>query len=103
MGLLQPLTGFPIPKTLPYQITTQVDLKGLDRIRLTDLRGSMGESDIEGSLEVEPEAQAEPGKKAKPIATADLRSTRVNLTDFAGFLGATPGNQHQQECDPGPA
>ena len=100
MGLLQPLTGFPIPKTLPYQIATKVDLKGLDRIRLTDLRGHMGESDIEGSLEVEPEAQAEPGKKAKPIATADLRSTRVNLTDFAGFLGATPGTSTSKNATP---
>ena len=100
MGLLQPLTGFPIPKTLPYQIATKVDLKGLDRIRLTDLRGRMGESDIEGSLEVEPEAQAEPGKKAKPIATADLRSTRVNLTDFAGFLGATPGTSTSKNATP---
>jgi AsmA family protein len=63
MGLLQSLTGFPIPKTLPYQIATQVDLKGLDRVRLTDLRGHMGESDIEGSLEVEPEAQAEPARR----------------------------------------
>ena len=39
MGLLQPLKEFPIPKTLPYQIAAKVDLKDLDRIRLTDLRG----------------------------------------------------------------
>src|SRR4051794_37981416 len=100
MGLLQSLTGFPTPKTLPYQITTQVDLKGLDRVRLTDLRGHMGESDIEGSLEVEPEAQAEPGKKAKPMATADLRSTRVNLTDLGGFLGGTPGTSTSKNATP---
>jgi AsmA family protein len=101
MGLLEQLTGFPIPKTLPYQIATKLDLQGLDRIRLTDMRGRMGESDIEGNLEVEPEAQAaEPGKKAKPVARADLRSARVKLTDFAGFLGATPGTSTSKNATP---
>ena len=101
MGLLEQLTGFPIPKTLPYQIATKLDLLGLDRIRLTDMRGRMGESDIEGNLEVEPEAQAaEPGKKAKPVARADLRSARVKLTDFAGFLGATPGTSTSKNATP---
>lgn len=101
MGLLEQLTGFPIPKTLPYQIATKLDLQGLDRIRLTDMRGRMGESDIEGNLEVEPEPQAaEPGKKAKPVARADLRSARVKLTDFAGFLGATPGTSTSKNATP---
>jgi len=90
LGLLQPLTGFPIPKTLPYQIATKLDLKGIDRIKLTDLRGRMGESDFEGTMEVEPDAQATPGQKAKPVATANLHSTRVNLADFLASLAVRP-------------
>jgi len=100
MGLLQPLTGFPIPKTLPYQLTTKVALTGLDRIKLTDLRGRMGESDIEGTIDVEPDAQVAAGHKAKPVATAELHSTRVNLADFAGFLGGTPGSANSKVATP---
>lgn len=88
MGLLEPLSGFPIPKTPPYQISTKIDLVRMERVRLTDFHGRLGSSDVNGSVEVDFGNGA--GAKARPVATLDLQSKRVDLVDFAGFLGGTP-------------
>jgi hypothetical protein len=90
MGLLEPLVGFPIPKTPAYQIAGKLDLQGFDRIRFKDFQGRMGNSDLSGTIEEQPEASTSKGK-AKPVVTMDLRSNRVDLVDLAGFIGATPG------------
>ena len=51
MGLLEPLVGFPIPKTPPYQIAGKLDLDGFDKIRFDDFQGRLGNSDIAGTIE----------------------------------------------------
>ena len=89
MGLLQPLVGFPIPKTPAYEIAGKLDLDGLDKITFNDFKGRLGSSDIAGSIEVKPSA-AEAKGKTKPVVTVDLRSDRIDLTDLKGFLGGTP-------------
>ena len=53
MGLLEPLSGVPIPKTPPYQISTKVDLVRLERIKLTDFAGRIGQSDLNGTEDVD--------------------------------------------------
>jgi AsmA family protein len=90
MGLLEPLVGFPIPKTPAYQIAGKLDLDGVDKITFTDFQGRLGNSDIAGTISEQPGATASKGK-SKPVVTMDLRSNRVDLTDLNGFIGGTPG------------
>jgi len=94
MGLLQPLTGVPIPKTPNYQIAGQLDYVG-GRVRFRDFTGRMGSSDIGGTIAV--------GTRGpKPEVEAELRSRRVDLADLGGFIGeepgraSTPGQSRQQ-------
>jgi uncharacterized protein involved in outer membrane biogenesis len=72
MANLYQLSGIPIPSTPPYSITGKLDY-AKSRIIFEDISGRVGSSDLEGTV------------------TADLTSQRVDLTDLAGFLGATPG------------
>jgi AsmA family protein len=90
LALLEHLVGFPIPTTPAYQIAGRLDLQGFDKIRVQDLQGRIGNSDIAGSVEEQPGGTEENGK-SKPVVTLDLRSNRVDLTDLNGFIGGTPG------------
>ena len=90
MSLLEPLVGFPIPKTPSYQITGKLDLNGLSKIQFQDFAGRLGNSDVGGTIAVEPSGKKDKGK-AKPVVTMDLRSNRVDLADLSGFIGGTPG------------
>lgn len=83
MGLLEPLTGVPIPKTPPYKIAGNLDFAG-GRVQFRDFQGQVGNSDLEGTFDFDP-------AKGRPELTADLKSRRVDLTDLGGFIGAEPG------------
>lgn len=83
MGLLQPLTGVPIPKTPNYEIAGQLDYVD-GRVRFRDFTGRMGRSDIGGTIAVTTGEQ-------KPLVEAELRSRRVDLADLGGFIGEEPG------------
>jgi len=102
MGLLEHLVGFPIPKTPPFDVTSRVAFAGGLRLRLEDFRGRIGNSDIAGTIAVDP-------GKERPEATADLHSNRVDLADLAGFIGGepgrvtTPGETRQQQAEIGRA
>ena len=93
MGLLEPLVGFPIPKTAAYQIAGKLDVHGLDKIRFTDFQGRLGNSDIAGTIEEQPSGTEVKGK-TKPVVTFDLRSNRVDLADLNGFIGGTPARSN---------
>jgi uncharacterized protein involved in outer membrane biogenesis len=54
MGLVEPLVGFPIPKTPDYEFAGKLDAQGLQRIRIEDFRGRLGHSDIAGTIDMEP-------------------------------------------------
>ena len=99
MGLLEPLVGFPIPKTPAYQIAGKLDLQGFNRIRFADFQGRLGNSDIAGTIEEQPGATEIKGK-AKPVVTLDLRSNRVDLADLNGFIGGTPGRTNTAKATP---
>ena len=45
MGLLEPLVGFPVPKTPAYQIAGRLGLAGYGRITFEDFQGRLGNSD----------------------------------------------------------
>lgn len=90
MALLEPLLGFPIPKTPAYQVAGKLDLDGFDKIKFQDFQGRLGNSDIAGTITEEPSGTEVKGK-FKPVVTMDLRSNRVDLVDLNGFIGGTPG------------
>jgi AsmA family protein len=99
MALLEPLVGFPIPKTPAYQIAGKLDLQGFTKIRFEDFEGRLGNSDIGGTIEEQPEASTSKGQ-AKPVVFLDLRSNHVDLTDLNGFIGGTPGRATTQNATP---
>lgn len=83
MANLYQLTGVPIPSTPPFSLTGRLNYAD-NSFRFDDLTGRVGSSDLEGSI------TETPGMPRRKIV-ANLTSHRVDLTDLAGFLGATPG------------
>jgi uncharacterized protein involved in outer membrane biogenesis len=83
MGLLQPLTGVPIPKTPSYEIAGQLDYVD-GRVRFRDFNGRLGRSDLGGTITVTTGDE-------KPLVEAELRSRRVDFADLGGFIGEEPG------------
>jgi uncharacterized protein involved in outer membrane biogenesis len=83
MANLYQLTGVPIPSTPPFSLTGNLDYSKT-AVRFDNFYGRVGSSDLEGSIT---EAAGNPRRQI----TANLASRRVDLTDLAGFLGATPG------------
>jgi uncharacterized protein involved in outer membrane biogenesis len=86
MANLYQLTGVPIPATPPFSLTGRLDYQK-SQIRMTDIAGKVGSSDLEGVITETPAAN----ENERRMVTADLTSRQVDLTDLAGFLGATPG------------
>ena len=99
MGLLEPLVGFPIPKTPAYQITGKLDFEGFEKIRFEDFRGKLGDFDIAGTIEEQPSGSERNGK-TKPVVTMDLHSNRVELADLSGFIGGEPGRSNTSNSTP---
>jgi len=99
MALLEPLVGFPIPKTPAYQIAGKLDLQGPANIRFRDFQGRLGNSDIGGSILEQPSGTEVNGKD-KPVITLDLRSNRVDLADLNGFIGGAPGRATTANATP---
>ena len=83
MGLLQALSGIPIPKTPAYRLAGRLDYAD-GRVRFRDFEGRMGSSDLSGEISV---STAGP----KPEVEAALHSTRIDLADLGGFIGEEPG------------
>jgi AsmA family protein len=109
MALLEPLVGFPIPKTPAYQIAGKLDLQGFTKIRFEDFQGRLGNSDVSGTIEEQPEASTTKVSTttasttkgaAKPVVIMDLRSNRVDLVDLNGFIGGTPGRATTANATP---
>jgi uncharacterized protein involved in outer membrane biogenesis len=104
MGLLEPLVGFPVPKTPAYQIAGKLDFAGYEQITFNDFHGRLGSSDIGGSIKVRPEAAGtgseKTGQKTKPVVDLDLRSNKVDLADLNGFIGGEPGRANAANTTP---
>lgn len=99
MARLEPLVGFPIPKTPAYQISGHLGLEGIKQISLRDFRGRLGNSDIEGTI-LEKPGDTEANGKPIPDVTLDLRSNRVDLADLSGFIGGAPGRTNEANATP---
>ncbi|MBV8090522.1 MAG: AsmA family protein [Alphaproteobacteria bacterium] len=79
------LTGIPIPETPAYRVAGQLNYAD-HKFRFHEFHGVVGSSDLRGTIE------EDPGRE-RPVITADLASTQVDLADLGGFIGATPGRQ----------
>lgn len=83
MALLTPLTGVPIPRTPRYQVKGKLSYAEA-RFRFTEIAGRVGNSDLSGTITVDP-------RGTRPDVTADLQSRHVDLADLTGFIGGRPG------------
>jgi hypothetical protein len=83
MSLIQKLVGLPLPKTPNYQITGQLDFAN-KRVQFKNFAGRLGNSDLEGTIDVDP-------GKERPEVVVNLTSRRVDLADLGGFIGTAPG------------
>jgi hypothetical protein len=96
MAALFPLTGIPFPSTPPFSLAGAVDY-AKPRIRVSDIFGRVGSSDLEGTI------AEDPGAGGKPDVVMDLSSKRIDLTDLGGFVGtpagkpSTPGETASQK------
>ena len=92
MAALYPLTGIPIPPTPSYHVTGHLDYAD-GRIHFRDFVGDVGNSDLEGTIAVDPRGQ-------RPDIVAMLHSRTVDLADLGGFLGSTPGRTTTRDATP---
>lgn len=83
MRLLRPLTGVPIPQTPPFRVSGKLAYAE-NRFRFTEMQGEVGNSDLGGTVTIEP-------RGGRPDITADLTAQHVDLADLAGFIGGNPG------------
>lgn len=83
MSQLDKLTGIPVPKTPPFEVTGELKFAG-SRAEFRNIEGHVGNSDLEGMV------SADASKKPLEV-DADLQSRRVDLADLGGFVGTQPG------------
>jgi uncharacterized protein involved in outer membrane biogenesis len=73
------LTGLALPNTPPYRLAADVHVDGND-IRVDDLQGRLGGSDLAGTADVQTAG-------ARPKLTAKLTSKHLNMADLEPTLG----------------
>jgi len=74
------LSGLALPNTAPYTVSGHVQRRG-SRLDLTDFKGTLGNSDIHGTLSIETAAD-------RPMLTADLSTRRLDIKDLGPTLGS---------------
>jgi AsmA family protein len=85
MALLRPLTDVPFPVTPPYELRGKLDLA--DGVyRITDAKGRLARSALEGTMTIE----TRPGQR--PAIKAALQSRSVDLRDVVSLLSGGPGS-----------
>jgi uncharacterized protein involved in outer membrane biogenesis len=76
----------------PYDMAGQVTWRG-DEMKVADLAGKIGDSDISGDAAIDP-------RPAPPAVTANLHSDLLDLDDLAGLIGATPDTGAEETASP---
>jgi len=91
------LSGLALPNTAPYTVSTHVQRSG-SRLDLTDFKGTLGNSDIHGTLSLETAGD-------RPMLTADLQTRLLDIKDLGPTLGSrvktTPGSLSRKQAQPG--
>jgi len=76
------LTGLTLPNTPAYSLSGRLQREDT-RVRLSDLAGTLGNSDIHGTMQIETAA-------ARPVMSADLASRSLDISDLGPTLGGAP-------------
>ncbi len=79
---LYPLLGLALPSTPPYRVSGSFE-REVDVLRLHEMRGQIGDSDVSGDLSVDLGGR-------KPMIRGDLVSSNLDLDDLGGFIGVPP-------------
>ncbi len=82
LAVLRPFTRVWIPETPPYRFTGNISREG-ERWRINGFEGKLGGSDLSGDLMFTM-------RNERPFMDGDLISRKLDLRDFAGFIGASP-------------
>jgi len=77
---LSPLTRIGLPNTAAYDLTTHLFRDGM-KVRLTELRGTVGSSDVAGELAVDTSS-------GRPGIIANIASRKLNFSDFSAARSA---------------
>jgi AsmA family protein len=92
------LSGLALPNTSPYTVSTHVTREG-SLLKLTDFRGTLGNSDIHGTLSLETARQ-------RPLLTADLSTRSLDIKDLGPTLGSreakSPSSLSRQQARAAP-
>ncbi|MCD2448799.1 AsmA family protein [Methylicorpusculum oleiharenae] len=84
---LFPLTGLPLPPSSAYKITGNLSHHD-STWRFDHLEGEIGQTDLQGTVLVNP--------KLEPLYfTMDLFAKTLDLADLSGFIGGEPNHQDQ--------
>ena len=85
LGKLGELLKLPLPGTPPYKLAGKVTHQEQEkRWNFVALRGTVGDSDIQGNVSLELGAE-------RPTVVGDLKSKTLDLDDLGVLVGAPPG------------
>lgn len=90
---LYPLMGLPLPDLPPYKLSGDLAYQQDYRWLLTDIDGSVGDSDIKGEMNFDISGQ-------QPLLKADLYSQKLDLDDLGGLIGMAPGTGPGETASP---
>ncbi len=91
------LSGLALPNSAPYTVSGHMQREGA-LLKVTDFKGTLGSSDIHGSVSIDTSRQ-------KPLLKADLATRELDIKDLAPTLGArtktTPSSLSRKQAEPG--
>lgn len=73
------LTQLALPNTPPFRLHAHIARNGM-RVGVTDIAGKVGESDLQGKLDID-------ATRKRPFVKGDLVSQRLRMRDLAASLG----------------
>ncbi len=76
------LTQLALPNTPPFKIAARIE-RNVNKVRVTQLNGTLGQSDLTGELGVDM-------SRKRPSLTGNLESRQLRLADLAASLGSKP-------------
>jgi hypothetical protein len=94
MADLYYLSGLALPNTAPYTVSSHLQREG-SLLKLTHFKGTLGNSDIHGTLSIETAAE-------RPLLTANLETRLLDIKDLGPTLGSqekkTPSSLTRQQA-----